>query len=81
MNSFDGSNIIINGNTYSINTGFNGSSVDIGGTTYYLGQSFTGGLSVPDINIKSGEILYVDNRASVTRSAQQREDIKIILEF
>jgi hypothetical protein len=81
LNSFDQSNIEINGNTYSINTGFNASSVDVGGTTYYLGQSFTGGLSVPDINTKSGEILYVDNRASVTRSAQQREDIKIILEF
>lgn len=81
LNLFDNSNIQINGNTYSINGGFNGSSVDIGGTTYYLGQIFAGGISGPDINIKSGEILYVDNRASVTRSAQQREDIKIILEF
>jgi hypothetical protein len=81
LNLFDNSNIKINGNTYSISGGFNGSSVDVGGTTYYLGQTFNGGVSVPDINIKSGEILYVDNRASVTRSTQQREDIKIILEF
>jgi hypothetical protein len=46
-----------------------------------LGQYFSNGLSNPDINIKSGEIVYVDNRESVTRSSQQREDIKIILEF
>jgi hypothetical protein len=82
---FDENTIIINGNTYSIDTTFGQSSptntIDVSGTTYYLGQYFSNGLSNPDINIKSGEIVYVDNRESVTRSSQQREDIKIILEF
>ena len=68
-------------NLYSIDTTFTGSSVTVGSVTYYLGQSFGSGLSGPDINIKSGEIIYVDNRSSVTRASQQREDIKIVLEF
>jgi hypothetical protein len=76
--------------------GFNTSEVFIGNdpTTYqvaningseylgeYLGQTFSSGLSNPDINIRSGEILYVDNRSTITRASNQREDIKIIIEF
>ena len=82
QNEFDNStNIVIGSNTYQINSAFSGSTVTLGSVDYYLGQEFTAGLSSPDINNKSGEILYVDNRASVTRAPQQREDIKIILEF
>lgn len=81
LNEFDDSTITIGSNSYTVDTTFEGNSVEIGPTTYYLGQTFNGGLSFPDINTKSGDILYVDNRASVTRSSQQREDIKIILEF
>ena len=82
QNEFDNSTpIVIGSSNYTINGAFNGSSVDIGSVTYYLGQSFTAGLAVPDINTKSGEIIYVDNRSSVTRASQQREDIKIVLEF
>lgn len=69
----------------STNTSFNTYSIsDINGTQYngtYLGQNFSNGVSLPDINIKSGDILYVDNRSSVTRQVDQREDIKIIIEF
>lgn len=79
--SFDVTTINIGSSIYTVDTSFNDNKVDVSGTDYYLGQTFTSGLSNPDINIKSGEILYVDNRASVTRSSQQREDIKIILEF
>jgi len=83
LSSFDTSPIKIGNSTYVIDTSLtNGAnSVDVGMVTYYLGQSFNNGLSSPEINTKSGEIVYVDNRPSVTRSSQQREDIKIILEF
>lgn len=81
LNGFDSSSIVINGNSYTIDTSFNGNSVVVGATTYYLGQTFVNGLSTPEINTKSGDIIYADNRSSVTRSSQQREDIKIILEF
>ena len=46
-----------------------------------LGVNFTNGLASPEINKKSGEIIYLDNRPLVTRNARQKEDIKIILEF
>ena len=82
QNQFDNSSpLLIGVSNYTVNSSFNGSSVDISSVTYYLGQNFVSGLSVPDINTKSGDIIYVDNRSSVTRASQQREDIKIVLEF
>jgi len=35
----------------------------------------------PSINIASGEILYIENRAAVTRDADQTETAKIVIEF
>jgi len=81
LNNFDRSTIKVESSSYTIDTSFSNDKVDVGGVDYYLGQLFVQGLSNPDINIKSGDILYVNNRSSVTRSSQQREDIKIILEF
>jgi hypothetical protein len=78
---FSPTTITIDSSSYSVDTSFNSNNVTVGSVTYYLGQDFNNGLSSPDINIKSGEIVYVDNRSSVTRASQQREDIKIILEF
>ena len=45
------------------------------------GVTFTKGLADPEINKKTGEILYIDNRPVVERDSSQKEDIKIILEF
>jgi hypothetical protein len=82
LKQFDNGTLIeIGPNSYTIDSTLNGNTVTVGSNTFYLGQNFTGGMSVPDINTKSGEILYVDNRSSVTRASQQREDIKIVLEF
>jgi hypothetical protein len=46
-----------------------------------LGVTFTGGLADSQINKKTGDIIYIDNRPSVTRDSRQKEDVKIILEF
>jgi hypothetical protein len=35
----------------------------------------------PDINIFSGELLYVENRAKITRSPDQTETTKLVVEF
>lgn len=35
----------------------------------------------PEVDAFSGEVLYIDNRASVTRSAEQTEDIKIVIQI
>jgi hypothetical protein len=58
-----------------------GISTVINSRTYYLGQPFIKGVSNPEVKKYSGEILYVDNRPSITRSLNQKEDIKVILQF
>jgi len=64
-----------------IDTSFTGISTVINNRTYYLGQSFTNGLANPEVKKHSGNIIYVDNRPSITRSSNQKEDIKVILQF
>ena len=58
-----------------------GLSTSINSRTYNLGMSFVKGVANPEVEKYSGDIIYVDNRAAVTRSSQQKEDIKIVLEF
>ena len=79
-----GGSLVINGNsgaTLSISTSFTGISTVINNRTYYLGQSFTNGLANPEVKKYSGNIIYVDNRPAITRSINQKEDIKVILQF
>lgn len=65
----------------AIHTAFSGLSTVINSRTYYLGQEFTNGISQPEVQKYSGSIIYVDNRPPITRSTNQKEDIKIILQF
>ena len=77
-----GNRIIVGGTSnLSISTTFTGLSTSINNRTYYLGQSFTKGLANPEIEKYSGNLIYVDHRPSITRSSNQKEDIKIILQF
>ena len=67
--------------TLPIDTGFTGVSTTVNSRTYYFGQSYSNGLANPEIKKYSGNIIYIDQRPEVTRATNQREDIKIILEF
>ena len=69
------------GQDLSIDTVFSGISTVINNRTYYLGQTFASGIANPEVKAHSGSIIYVDNRPSITRSANQKEDIKVILQF
>jgi hypothetical protein len=69
------------GSSLAIDTSFTGVSTVINNRTYYLGQEFTNGIGNPEVKKYSGNIIYVDNRPSITRSSTQKEDIKIILQF
>ena len=69
------------GQDLSIDTSFSGISTVINNRTYYLGQTFANGVSNPEVKKHSGNIIYVDNRPSITRSSNQKEDIKVILQF
>ena len=74
-------NIIGGSATLAIQSSFTGVSTVINSRTYYLGQSFTKGVANPEVRKYSGNIIYVDNRPSITRSTNQKEDIKVILQF
>ena len=81
-----GTTIFGGSTTLNIDTNFGtsavpGISTSINNRTYSLGMSFVEGLANPEVEKYSGDIIYVDNRAPVTRSSQQKEDIKIVLEF
>jgi len=78
-----GGSLIIGGGSspFSIDNTFTGISTVINNRTYYLGQSFTNGLANPEVKKHSGNVIYVDNRPSITRSPNQKEDIKVILQF
>ena len=69
------------GSNLEIDASFSGISTVINNRTYYLGQEFFNGLSNPEVKKHTGNIIYVDNRPSITRSSNQKEDIKIILQF
>ena len=73
--------IVCGSSNLSISTAFSGLSTTLNNRTYYLGQSFTKGVSNPEIDKYSGNMIYVDHRPSITRSSNQKEDIKIILQF
>ena len=78
----DGSLTITGGSSnLSISTAFSGISTVINNRTYNLGQSFTSGVATPEVQQFSGNIIYTDNRPAITRSSNQKEDIKIILQF
>ena len=73
--------IVGTSDSLEIDTNFTGISTVINNRTYYLGQSFESGISNPEVKKYSGNIIYVDNRPSITRSSNQKEDIKVILQF
>lgn len=83
-----GGSVTITGGSINLNidTSFGstenpGISTTINNKTYSLGQFFVKGVSNPEVEKYSGSVVYVDNRPAITRSPNQKEDIKIILQF
>jgi hypothetical protein len=79
-----GGSLVINSSGVSglsIDSSFIGVSTTINSRKYNLGQTFVNGISSPEVEKYSGNIIYVDNRPSITRSPNQKEDIKVILQF
>ena len=72
----------LQGFTGTVDTTFTDSKVNPTGTKVIsLDTEFTSGLSIPEINKGTGDIIYIDNRPLISRNARQKEDIKVILEF
>ena len=77
-----GKQVVNETGTFSATVGtYSGITTTISNKVINLGVQFTNGLATPEINNKSGDIIYIDNRPLVTRNSRQKEDIKIILEF
>jgi hypothetical protein len=77
VNFVSGDVTVIGAGSTSIDSSFNGTTFN----GINLGVNFTGGLATPEINKKTGTIIYIDNRPEVERNLRQKEDVKIILEF
>ena len=69
------------GSILEIDANFTGITTVINNRTYYLGQQFTSGVASPEVKKYTGNIIYADNRPPITRSSNQKEDIKIVLQF
>ena len=65
----------------NIDSTFSANKTTINNRIYYLGMDFSSGVASPEVKQHSGNIIYVDNRPSITRSSNQKEDIKVILQF
>lgn len=65
----------------SIDVNFSGITTTTATTSINLGVVFSDGIAKSQINKRSGEIIYLDNRPTVTRNSRQKEDIKVVLEF
>lgn len=80
-----GSTTIKNINLSSLNVAidntYTGITTTILNKTYNLGQFFENGVSTPEPKKYSGNIIHLDNRPSILRNINQKEDIKIILQF
>lgn len=69
------------GFSQNIDGNFSGITTTVNNQIINLSSEFTNGVSFPEINNNTGEIIYIDNRSLVARNLRQKEDVKIILEF
>lgn len=78
-----GSLAIVNssGSSLNIDTSFSGSTLTLNSQDYELGITFSSGISTSEYTPGTGEVIYIDNRQPITRSLNQKEDVKIIIEF
>lgn len=65
-----------------IDSNYSGNTINVSPSKVVnIETTFINGISLPQINKGSGDIIYIDNRPLVNRNPRQKEDIKIILEF
>ena len=75
LTAFSGANVIT-GQTSSA-TGTPDTSV----TSTVDQVSFTSGYATAEIDEDEGDVIYVENRAPITRASDQTENVKLIIEF
>jgi hypothetical protein len=78
--AFDNSGAVVGAGGASGTPGSGTDSVDID-TDTTNDITFTDGVANPEIQSDHGDVIYVENRKPITRTSDQTEDIKIIVEF
>lgn len=97
VNSLSGSNVVGVGKVIDWSAGASGTTgylrilgttgnFSVGNKILYNNSSTTGSsissvISTPDILYHSGEIMYIQNIRPITRSIEQKEEIKLIIQF
>jgi hypothetical protein len=64
---------------YSGNVSFINGETIVGSNSLASGRIT--GITVPEVNKNTGQILYVENRSKITRNSDQAENIHIVIEF
>ena len=54
---------------------------DTGFTDTVNGASFTAGYSSSELDADTGDVMYIENRAPITRATDQTENVKLVIEF
>ena len=75
VTAFSGANVITGADSGATGTPSSTGSETVDNIT------FTSGYASPELDHDSGEVLYVENRAPITRTADQTENVKLIIEF
>ena len=75
MTAFSGTNVVT-GDSGTTPTG-----TPTGTTETVNNVSLVSGYSASELDADSGDIMYIENRAPVTRSVDQTENVKLIIEF
>jgi uncharacterized protein YdbL (DUF1318 family) len=67
--------------TSNVASSFTGVATGVAAITYSGGNAVLTNVANGAMQIGSGKIIYIENRAPVARAADQTEDIKLIIEF
>ena len=52
-----------------------------GTATLLINDANDGSINLPEIDLNKSEVLFIDNRQAVSRSSEQKEDVKIIIQL
>jgi len=75
LTAFSGANVITGQNSSATGTPSSTSSETANNVT------FTSGYANPEIEPDDGDVIYIENRAPITRASDQTENVKLVIEF
>ena len=77
----NGNKVLFSGTDVITGATSNATGTPSGVTETVNNVSLVSGHSLPEVDEDSGDVMYIENRAPVARSADQTENVKLIIEF